>query len=192
MKVPSNYSEQDVLDIFDRIAGRLAHKFRFGYHDIEDMKQQAIIFAIEALERYDNSRPLENFLWIHVRNRLFNYKRNNYGRPDPPCKKCPLNAYIDGECVAFSDMMDCEFYSRWQERNTTKKTLMQTKESHDLYSRDNADTLDSSELFRRIDKAMPVSLREDWIRFTHGAKLLKAKRELILETIREILNADNA
>ena len=39
------------------------------------MKQQAAIFALEGLEKYDNKRPLENFLWTHVRNRLFNYKR---------------------------------------------------------------------------------------------------------------------
>jgi len=71
-------TEEEFLRVLDNISKRLGHKFKFGYHDFDDMKQQASIFALEGLEKYDNSRPLENFLWTHVRNRLFNYKRNNY------------------------------------------------------------------------------------------------------------------
>ena len=39
VKIPDNYSEQEVIDIIDGIANRLCYKFKFGYHDPEDMKQ---------------------------------------------------------------------------------------------------------------------------------------------------------
>ena len=89
-KHKNKITEQELLDTIDIITKKLAYKFKFGYHQIEDMKQQISIFALEGLENYDNKRPLENFLWTHVRNRLFNFKRDNYQRPDKPCKTCPF------------------------------------------------------------------------------------------------------
>ena len=70
----NNVSEEELLSTIDIISKKLAYKFRFGYHEIEDMKQQISIFALEGMANYDHNRPLENFLWTHVRNRLFNTK----------------------------------------------------------------------------------------------------------------------
>jgi len=52
-------TEQEFLEVLENISKRLGHKFKFGYHSYEDMKQQAAIFALEGLEKYDNTRPLE-------------------------------------------------------------------------------------------------------------------------------------
>ena len=82
LKFPSNIPEEEVLEIIEIVATRLCHKFKFGYHTAEDIKQQARMFAWEGLDKYDEIRPLENFLWTHVRNRLYNFKRNNYSRPN--------------------------------------------------------------------------------------------------------------
>ena len=90
MLIPINHTEAEVVAIIDRVAAKIARKFKFGYHDIDDMKQQARLFALECLPRYDLTRPLENFVWTHVHNRLFNYKRDNYERPSCPCKTCTL------------------------------------------------------------------------------------------------------
>jgi hypothetical protein len=35
---------------------------------------------MDAMDRYDESRPLENFLAVHVKNRLNNFKRDKYYR----------------------------------------------------------------------------------------------------------------
>ena len=43
-------SEQEFLIVLENISKRLGHKFKFGYHSYEDMKQQAAIFALEGLE----------------------------------------------------------------------------------------------------------------------------------------------
>ena len=127
-QLPNGVSEEEFLIVLDNISKRLGHKFKFGYHDFDDMKQQAAIFAIEGLEKYDNSRPLENFLWTHVRNRLFNYKRNNYQRPDKPCLTCPLydkfcKQSLSG-CTKYENKDDCELYAGWIARNDTKKNIM--------------------------------------------------------------------
>ena len=73
-------TEQQVLEIIERVASRYAHKFRFGYYTAEDIKQEAIIIGMEALNRYDEARPLENFLAVHIKNRLNNFKRDKYYR----------------------------------------------------------------------------------------------------------------
>ena len=73
MTIPSNMTEEQVLQTINNIANRLAAKFKFGYHELEDMKLQARLFEWQGLKNYDGVRPLENFLWTHVRNRLYNF-----------------------------------------------------------------------------------------------------------------------
>jgi DNA-directed RNA polymerase specialized sigma24 family protein len=127
-KLPNGVSEREFLTVLENISKRLGHKFKFGYHSYEDMKQQAAIFALEGLEKYDNKRPLENFLWTHVRNRLFNYKRDNYQRPDKPCLSCRFYdkncSQSLNQCTEYSDKTACEEYHTWNNRNTNKKNIM--------------------------------------------------------------------
>ena len=154
------------------------------------MKQQAALFAWQGLENYDGVRPLENFLWVHVRNRLYNFKRNNYARPDKPCDNCPLKAYINHECTAFTNVMDCDHYAKWFDRNQVKKNLMSTKEHDDYLDRDETpieDRILSKEIYSIIDSNIPISMREDWLRYINKVKLPKSKREFLFEKILEIL-----
>ena len=51
--IPQGMTEEQVVQTIDIIANRLAKKFKFGYHDIDDMKQQARLFAWEVIENYD-------------------------------------------------------------------------------------------------------------------------------------------
>ena len=73
-------TKSEVLEVINRICDRYAYKFKFGYYEPDDIRQEAFIIAVEALERYDESRPLENFLAVHVKNRLNNFKRDRYYR----------------------------------------------------------------------------------------------------------------
>ena len=82
MRVPSNMSEEEVVSTINKVASRLAHKFTFAFYELEDIKQEAFIIAMEAMNRYDEKKPLENFLFVHVANRLKNFKRDNYFRQD--------------------------------------------------------------------------------------------------------------
>ena len=179
--------EEDFLNALDTISKKLIYKFKFGYHEIEDMKQQAAIFALEGLENYDNKRPLENFLWTHVRNRLFNFKRDNYFRPDNICVGCPLydpnNLKSTNQCSKYKNKDDCSIYSQWQSRNNLKKSLMkpvnieneqtsQIKNSTSILS-----YLSNHELLLIIEDNLELRHRETYLRLKGGGKV--AKQDLL-------------
>ena len=195
--LPNGVSEEDFLKVLDNISKRLGHKFRFGYHDFDDMKQQAAIFAIEGLEKYDNSRPLENFLWTHVRNRLFNYKRNNYQRPDKPCLTCP---FFDkgyrcslNQCEKYTDKSECDLYAAWSARNESKKNIMQPHQIEDesslgTYQSNFVDSISDKELILFLDQNVESEYREDYLRLKHGDKVTKNKLQKLQNHVLELID----
>jgi hypothetical protein len=192
-------SEEEFLRVLDNIGNRLANKFRFAYHEIEDMKQQAAIFAIEGLENYDNKRPLENFLWTHVRNRLFNYKRNNYQRPDKPCLKCPLfdknfQNSVSG-CSKFRDKNDCEPYKAWSNRNESKKNIMQPSfiedESQLVKPSGLNNFIENKEIIQFLDNNIESDYRESYLKLKHGVKLPKQQLLKLQNHIKELMIKNN-
>ena len=190
-------TESEFLQVLDNISKRLAHKFRFGYHDLDDMKQQACIFAMEGLEKYDNTRPLENFLWTHVRNRLFNYKRNNYQRPDKPCLTCPLfdkdyKCSIN-QCSKYKNKTDCELYAAWSSRNDAKKNIMQpTHIEHDLHenklhSNNLINNIQNQEIIQFLDQNINSEFRETYLKLKHGSKIPKQQLNKLQKHIVELM-----
>ena len=171
-------SDEDFLNTLDIICKKLVYKFKFGYHDIEDMKQQAAIFALEGLKKYDHSRPLENFLWTHVRNRLFNFKRDNYQRPDKPCLTCPLykpNNEVS-DCAQFRDKLNCHAYKIWYKRNDSKKNIMQPTHMGEHNPSSNEimfKNIANEELLNQIEDKLPVRYRDIYLKLQHGAKVCK-------------------
>lgn len=196
-KLPNGVTEEEFLRVLDNISRRLGHKFRFGYHDFDDMKQQACIFAMEGLEKYDNSRPLENFLWTHVRNRLFNYKRNNYQRPDKPCHTCPFfdKSYkcSNNQCSKYTEKKDCELYLAWSSRNDAKKNIMQPTyiENDNYHSNDNdfVGVLGNEEIIKFLDANVQSEHRENYLKLKHGTKIPKAQLTKLVSHIKNIMES---
>jgi hypothetical protein len=194
-KLPNDVSNEKFLEVLDNISKRLGHKFKFGYHDFEDMKQQAAIFALEGLERYDNTKPLENFLWTHVRNRLFNYKRNNYQRPDKPCQTCPFfdKAYkcSNNQCSEYANKLDCSLYASWASRNEAKKNIMQPSyiENDPLNKNTNfLLSIENNEIIKYLDDNIISEYRESYLRLRHGEKIPKqqlVRLQKYIETLME-------
>jgi hypothetical protein len=192
--------EEDFLKVLDTISKKLIYKFKFGYHDIEDMKQQAAIFALEGLENYDNSRPLENFLWTHVHNRLFNFKRDKYFRPDNVCVTCPFydpkNLKSDNQCAKFKNKNDCDIYSQWQTRNQIKKNLMQpvhieNDNSTSHTSTDFTNLLSNVEILSLIENNLSIQYRETYLRLKGGGKVNKQDLLKLRDHISHILHNFN-
>jgi len=188
-------SEEEFLRVLDVITRKLIHKFRFGYHSTEDMKQQASIFALEGLDKYDHKRPLENFLWTHVRNRLFNFKRNNYQRPDIPCVGCKfydkhMKKSTNG-CLEFSNKLDCEIYKNWYSRNENKKNIMQPSyidNDQDFFYKGNNDSwIANKEIVEFLDKNISSDFREYYLKLKHGVKINKDKMEKLKAHISNLL-----
>src|SRR5688500_13353992 len=122
VRLPSNMSEAQVLEAIEKTVRLVAASFRFGYFDVDDMRQQARLFALQALDKYDESRPLENFLYTHIKNRLINFKRDKYKRNDPPCQVC--HGTIPGESTGHEDGALCARYRAWRKRNLSKQNIM--------------------------------------------------------------------
>jgi DNA-directed RNA polymerase specialized sigma24 family protein len=78
MKVPSNMTEEEVIAQINKVIDRISPKYTFYGYDVNDIKQESFIICLDALDRYDEARPLENFLSVHLSNRLKNFVRDNY------------------------------------------------------------------------------------------------------------------
>lgn len=192
--LPNNVSEKEFIEVWEKISKKLGYKFKFGYHSHEDMKQQAAIFALEGLKNYDKSRPLENFLWTHVRNRLFNYKRDNYQRPDKPCLTCPLYDNKSKSCTEFDNVNDCSLYDGWIKRNDTKKNIMKpvnmeviTHTPNELSSENLFQNISNKEILDIIDKNISIKNRPIFLRVRGGSKVLKSDMKKLLNEIKKIL-----
>tara|TARA_E500000331_G_scaffold72897_2_gene67792 strand:- start:931 stop:1566 length:636 start_codon:yes stop_codon:yes gene_type:complete len=204
-KLPHNIDEKEFVEILHRIVKKLGYKFIFGYHSFEDMYQQAAIFAIEGLEKYDSSKPLENFLWTHLRNRLFNFKRDNFKRPDKPCLNCPLYdkdyAVSDNQCSKYSQVLDCSLYKKWYIRNSSKQNIMKpTSLENEKVVSSGAGSIfgdiSNSELLNKIEKELRGEYREIYLKIKHGTKVnradIKKLQKFIQENISECQkSADN-
>ena len=172
MKIPKGMTEKEVLEIINKVASRYAHKFRFGYFEADDIRQEAVIIAMEALERYEEGRPLENFLAVHVKHRLNNFKRDKYYR----------QSKVD---------------SNTQEKhNNSKKFLMEPldisnirdeKEDNMRVEDDFVIDFEQQEVLRIIDQNLDVSLRSDYLRIKDGVYVPKPRRKQIYEEIDMIL-----
>jgi hypothetical protein len=190
-------TEQELLDTIENISKNLAYKFRFGYHEIEDMRQQISVFAIEGLEKYDYERPLENFLWTHVRNRLFNFKRDNYQRPDKPCKTCPLYnslcADTEKDCLEHNNKLDCEMYRSWYARNNSKKNLMYLNTMEELkeyfpVTKYSGESIENQDFIMFIEERIFGFDREIYLKLKNGCKVNKKNIQTLTKHIKDILD----
>jgi DNA-directed RNA polymerase specialized sigma24 family protein len=184
VRIPKGMTESNVLDVINKVVNSLAPKFKFGFYDIEDIKQEAFIIAIEGLERYEEDKPLENFLFVHVRNRLITFKRDNYIRKNYVCKICS------------NKNPNCENCHKRQIKQNAKQFLM---EPLDIYSindenepsvhdtDDIINTLTINEYTVLIDRHLPMSLRMDYIKMKSNVYVSKQRRIEIEEEINKIL-----
>ena len=170
-------TEQEVLAVIEKIANRYCHKFKFGYFTAEDIKQEAFIIAVDALDRYDETRPLENFLSSHVKNRLINFIRDNY------CRQQKEDADI-----------------KWELRNNAKKFLMEPldisniRDEQEKNMRNENDFIEdifTREMFDLIDSELPVDLRSDYLRIKDGVYVPKPRRQQIYDEISKIINGED-
>lgn len=164
MKIPKNMTEEQVITTISRISSRLANKYTFPNYDSEDIEQEAFIIGMEAMNRYDENRPLENFLSVHIKNRLSNFKRDNYYRPD------------DGKA---------------EEIQQGKKKLLDATHMDNikniLMSAECSDSLEERELLEYIDLYLPANMRSDYLRFLHDQSLTKTKKNKLFSVLKEIL-----
>jgi DNA-directed RNA polymerase specialized sigma24 family protein len=158
MHVPSNMTEKEVLKEINLVVNRMAHKYTFYGYEVEDIKQEAFIICMEALPRYDEERPLENFLAVHLSNRLKNFVRDNYFMKDEEEKRrVVMPGQLANEEYIVDDLMDGQ------------------------------DKLDYKMMLKILDLKLAASYREDYLKIIHDVYVPKKRREEVLGFIYEVL-----
>lgn len=209
MYIPNGFTKREILDVLDNVANRLADRFRFSYHTRDDLYQEAVILGIEALPKYKPGRPLENFLFIHVKNRLCTFKRDRYVRPasDKPCyHKCPFNCYVkkDDYCGHYEgaglSKMDCDIYAAWVNRNTAKQNIKDAlhysqvkpdNEPNMSYEVDFINAVDGREILEKVEKKLPVEFMKDFQCLVAGIEIPKQNKMRLLAKMKDILHISN-
>lgn len=196
MNLPNNVTEEQFVQAVDKISRMLAAGFKFGCHTVEDIKQEAAVFALKALDKYDSSRPLDNFLYTHIRNRLINFKRDNFRRTDCPCKLC--HGMLPGQ-TRHEGGQFCDKYLVWAERNTSKQNIMNPLDITNINDEAEPNTkIESSvvmeacasESLEKIDYELPVELRATYLQMKEGISIPKTRRDEVVNAVSFILGED--
>ena len=181
MNVPEGYTEERVLKIIDGILDYLAPNFTFGYYDVDDIKQEGRIFALEVLSKCTPGVEINNFLFTHIKNRLINLKRNKLTRPNP-CNRCKECKY---DCIN-----NCPRYNKWIKRSLVKKNLTEAHaeltEQHTDYRKE-VEQLHDTELLKIVDNHLPPSFRHDFLRLIEGCTIPQFRRSKLVEEINSIV-----
>lgn len=194
MKIPAGMTEQEVWDIIEKVIKIVYRKFVFGYFQPEDIKQEARIIAIKALEEYNGQHPLANFLAVSIKNRLKNFKRDNFQRNEAPCQKC---AAAINNTTLHKHQKYCSKHLRWVKRNNTKQNLMYTldiqsinceREPNAMIQDDVLNKVNTKEIMEKIDKALPVKYRKHYLQMMDGYQIPKKRRKEVYVAIRNIVN----
>lgn len=162
--LPDNITEQEFVGIVNNITRKISHRYTFIGYESDDISQEAFIIAVEALCKYDKGRPLENFLYTHINNRLKNFKRDNYYRQET---------------------------GKAQELQEKKKSILEPVDIHSLYNVATGDTISDeahlNEIKIIINNKLPKDLRGDYLRMQSGCKITNARRFKVIECIESIL-----
>ena len=158
MKIPKNMTAEETLDKIELVINRIAPKYTFHCYDVDDIKQESFIICVEALNRYDEKRPLENFLSVNLSNRLKNFVRDNY---------CSYKDTEKKKVLAPSPLISDNIIDN---RRIDHSSKINTKEASEI-----------------IDEYLPVELRADYLKMINDVYILKKKKDEILLVIKDIL-----
>ena len=159
MKIPENMTEKEVIEKIDVVINRMAHKYTFHGYDVDDIKQESFIICLDALERYDCKRPLENFLSVHLSNRLKNFIRDNYFIDNNHSKKKILAA---------------------TPLSYEHNVIDEIESDLDL-------NIDIDNIKEIIDTHLPIEYRSDYLKLIHNVTIPKNRRTILINLIKKIL-----
>jgi DNA-directed RNA polymerase specialized sigma subunit len=155
--------ESEVVSQIMAIVDRIAPKYSFNGYSVDDIKQEAFIICMDALDRYDPNRPLENFLSVHLSNRLKNFVRDNYfTKNDDDSKKKLLSA----------------------------KSIISDDVS--MEETDYIENVDINDIKQLIDKHLPMTYRADYLKIINNVYVPKKRREEVLEFIKQMVENNGA
>ena len=169
MQIPKGINEGDAVEVIMKIARRLAPKYVFASYDVEDIQQEAFLIGVAGLEKYDQTRPLENFMYTHINNRLKTFKRDNYYRLD--------------------------YGTAAQKIQDRKKNLLEPVDIDSIYgvytNEQSTNNAQIHEVLELIDQKLPAHLRRDYLKLQSNSPLPKGRKAVVIEAIERIVNGDD-
>ena len=159
MNIPKNMTREQVLEKIELVVNRISPKYTFHGYDVDDIKQEAFIICMDALDRYDQKRPLENFLAVNLSNRLKNFVRDNHYIGQDENKRnvlCPKQLTYESSIP--------ELYVNLDQK------------------------IDFKSIQHIIDTELPSELRCDYLKMISDVYVSKKRREYIISVIKGILD----
>ena len=152
-------TEQQVTDQIMTVVNRIASKYTFYGYTVDDLKQEAFIICMDALNRYDGERRLENFLSVNLSNRLKNFVRDNhFTNNDPPGRI-----------------------------NVLRPAQLDNEDSLEEVCIDESGGIDMKDMIGIINRDLPPSMRMDYLKMINDVYIPVARKEYIKNTIKSIL-----
>ena len=173
-------AEREIVRTITKIAHNLAFDFRFGFFTLEDAEQQGVMNGLAAIAKgsYDVNRPLGGFMAVHIKNRLHNWKRDNFMRPQKPCS-C---------CEAFGSPAEpCERWIEWNKFNKSKAALARTSHAPEEHNPAERGVSPHAAFFKEVEGfalGLPHHLRNDYLRLKEGVVLSAERTEAVYGVIR--------
>ncbi len=176
MFVPEGMTEQETIDIIYRACRKAARKYCFGYHDMDDIVQEAAMFCVTTLDKGKfkprGDKPMAQqlycFLRVWARNRQSNYRRDHSCRYGNPTSQLNINKY--------NIMHPLKIHS-------------QGLTQHNMFARySNLDEdFDAEDIQRRILEGLTVVQRKNYFKLLSGVIILPEYEQELYDRISEIL-----
>lgn len=162
MKIPKGMTEQQVVDQINIVCNRIAPRYTFYGYTIDDIKQESFIICMEALNRYDQKRPLENFLSVNLSNRLKNFVRDNHfvGDDNPERQRVIQPAQLDYE-----------------------DGIIDERKKYSI----SYDSIEEQNMISIIDQYLPADMRMDYLKMINDIYVTKQRKDDILTVINVLL-----
>lgn len=179
--LPPGISEEKFISIVNDIVSKLSRKLLLVSHDMSDIRQQGWVLALEGVAKFDpNTQPdkpleqaLENFLRVHVINRLKSYRRDRLGSSEKPTSPKSLLSWERRMQARRNILYPVDVYSLKQEIYFHDATI------EDTHYRD---------LTQLIQQKLPVALRNDFLRMCDGVRIPKSRQTKVRAAIASIID----
>ena len=163
MKTPTNMTEEETVEHINKVVNRISPKYVFYGYTLDDIKQESFLICMDALDRYDNNRPLENFLSVHLSNRLKNFVRDNHFLQEEQEK---------GRVIQPGQLEN-------------DHTIVDYEEKYSI----DEDYIDYTDIIDKLDREIPASIRMDYLKIVHEAPISKNRRLEVMSYINYILQS---
>lgn len=163
MIIPKNMTEDQVMSSITKVISRIAPKYTFYGYTLDDIKQESFLICMDALNRYDQDRPLENFLSVNLSNRLKNFVRDNHFLAEEEEKAKiaqPGQLENDHSIVDYEEKFSIPEYS-----------------------------IDYTDIIDLLNTEIPASIRMDYLKIVHEVPLPKNRRQEVMDYINYILQS---